>query len=84
MNTSRIRDTTKGENAVHALIAFSGTVVDPDAPPVTYRESMLNGSTDSHSPEKFEGITKFLLLPRNIKQDLISPWFTPCTGTILG
>jgi type I restriction enzyme R subunit len=41
-----VKGYNKGDSAIHALVAFSGTVVDPDAPNVTYRESILNGFTD--------------------------------------
>ena len=63
----------RGENAVHALVAFSGTVVDPDAPTVTYRESMLNGFTDSQLPEKFEGDYQVLVVAEKYQTGFDQP-----------
>ncbi len=43
----------KGEQSLRALVAFSGTVVDPDIPEVEYREGLLNGFSETMLPEKF-------------------------------
>ena len=43
----------RGEHALHALVAFSGTVVDPDIPAVEYREGLLNGFSETMLPERF-------------------------------
>ena len=43
----------KGQHALHALVAFSGTVVDPDLPEVEYREGLLNGFSETMLPERF-------------------------------
>jgi type I restriction enzyme R subunit len=42
-----------GPDALRALVAFSGTVVDPDAPSVEYREGLLNGFGEKQLPSKF-------------------------------
>jgi type I restriction enzyme R subunit len=45
----------RGEHALRALVAFSGTVTDPDNETVEYRESMMNGFSESQLPERFAG-----------------------------
>jgi type I restriction enzyme R subunit len=42
-----------GPDALKALVAFSGTLIDPDAPSVEYRETMMNGFAERLLPEKF-------------------------------
>lgn len=42
-----------GGDPVRALVAFSGTVFDPQAPNVEYREALLNGFGESQLPKKF-------------------------------
>ncbi len=37
------------------LVAFSGSVIDPDLPNMEYRESMLNGFGEAALPKKFAG-----------------------------
>ena len=44
-----------GADPVRALVAFSGTVIDPDAPTVEYREALLNGFGEAALPKKFAG-----------------------------
>lgn len=44
----------KGKQPLKSLVAFSGTVIDPDAPEVSYRESMLNGFGEKELPKRFE------------------------------
>jgi type I restriction enzyme R subunit len=44
-----------GEHPVRALVAFSGTVTDPDNATVEYREGMLNGFGEAELPERFAG-----------------------------
>ncbi len=43
-----------GTDPVRALVAFSGTVYDPAAPTVEYREAMLNGFGEGELPKKFD------------------------------
>ncbi|MCT1435938.1 type I restriction endonuclease subunit R [Brachybacterium paraconglomeratum] len=43
-----------GAHPLRALVAFSGTVTDPDAPEVTYTEAMLNGFPETQLPKQFE------------------------------
>ncbi|MDT7539368.1 MAG: type restriction enzyme subunit [Actinomycetota bacterium] len=46
--------TEKGYTDCHALVAFSGTVLDPDlGEEVTYTESFLNGFPESQTAERF-------------------------------
>ena len=42
-----------GTDPVRVLVAFSGTVFDPDLPNVEYREAMLNGFGEAALPERF-------------------------------
>jgi type I restriction enzyme R subunit len=43
----------KGEHALHTLVAFSGTVIDPDTD-ATYTEAFMNGFPESQLPERFD------------------------------
>lgn len=43
-----------GAHPLRALVAFSGTVTDPDAPELTYTEAMLNGFPETQLPKRFE------------------------------
>lgn len=43
----------QGDNPLRSLVAFSGTVIDPDSPNVTYRESLLNGFGEKELPKRF-------------------------------
>lgn len=53
----------KGYKDLKALVAFSGTVVDPDAPSVSYTESGMNsGIRESELPEKFESYEYHVLI----------------------
>ena len=42
-----------GPQPLRALVAFSGTVTDPDAPELAYTEAMLNGFSESQLPKRF-------------------------------
>lgn len=42
-----------GPGALRALVAFSGTVIDPDVPATEYREPLLNGFGEKELPKKF-------------------------------
>lgn len=42
-----------GPHPLRALVAFSGTVTDPDAPELTYSEPLLNGFPESQLPQQF-------------------------------
>lgn len=42
-----------GTDPVRALVAFSGTVIDPDVPNVEYREALLNGFGEGELPKRF-------------------------------
>lgn len=44
----------QGDNPLRSLVAFSGTVIDPDNPNVTYRESLLNGFGEKELPKRFD------------------------------
>jgi type I restriction enzyme R subunit len=43
----------KGGNPLRSLVAFSGSLSDPDAPAVTYTEAMLNGFGEAQLPKQF-------------------------------
>lgn len=43
----------KGTHGLRALVAFSGTVIDPDAPEVSYTEPLMNGFGESQLPARF-------------------------------
>ncbi|MDP9820826.1 type I restriction enzyme R subunit [Nocardioides massiliensis] len=43
----------KGYEDIRALVAFSGTVTDPDAPEIAYTEPMMNGFPESQLPKRF-------------------------------
>jgi type I restriction enzyme R subunit len=43
----------KGTNPLRALVAFSGSLTDPDAPAVTYTEAMMNGFGEAQLPKRF-------------------------------
>ncbi|RKT79216.1 type I restriction enzyme R subunit [Terracoccus luteus] len=45
----------RGDGALRALVAFSGTLTDPDNPTVVCRESAINGFSESQLPERFGG-----------------------------
>lgn len=44
-----------GAHPLRALVAFSGTVTDPDAPEMAYTEAMLNGFSETQLPQQFGG-----------------------------
>ena len=43
----------QGATPLRALVAFSGTVIDPTAPSVTYTEAMMNGFGERQLPKRF-------------------------------
>ena len=45
----------KGAHPLRALVAFSGSLSDPDAPAVTYTEAMMNGFGEAQLPKRFAG-----------------------------
>jgi type I restriction enzyme R subunit len=51
----------KGRTPMRALVAFSGTLTDPDLG-VEYRESLMNGFPESQLPERFAGAEYGLLV----------------------
>lgn len=42
-----------GAHPVRALVAFSGGVIDPEAPELTYTEALMNGFSESALPKEF-------------------------------
>jgi type I restriction enzyme R subunit len=44
-----------GPHRIAALVAFSGTVIDPATPNVSYTEALMNGFGESELPKKFAG-----------------------------
>jgi type I restriction enzyme R subunit len=45
----------QGSRPLRALVAFSGSLSDPDAPAVTYTEAMMNGFGEAQLPKRFAG-----------------------------
>lgn len=43
----------KGTHPLRALVAFSGSLSDPEAPSVTYTEAMMNGFGEGQLPKRF-------------------------------
>ena len=43
-----------GEYPLHTLVAFSGKVIDPAAPTVTYTEATMNGIKEAELPDRFD------------------------------
>jgi type I restriction enzyme R subunit len=43
----------KGASSIRALVAFSGTVIDPSSPEVAYTEALMNGFGESQLPKRF-------------------------------
>ncbi len=44
-----------GPVPLRSLVAFSGSLTDPDAPAVTYTEAMINGFGEAQLPKRFAG-----------------------------
>jgi type I restriction enzyme, R subunit len=44
-----------GRGRIAALVAFSGTVIDPSQPGVAYTESLMNGFSEGQLPKQFAG-----------------------------
>lgn len=63
----------KGESPVKALVAFSGTVVDPDAPTVEYTERRLNNFAEKELPEKFENEYQVLVVAEKYQTGFDQP-----------
>ena len=63
----------KGTNAVRVLVAFSGTVADPDLPNVDYRESVMNGFAESELPERFEDEYQVLVVAEKYQTGFDQP-----------
>lgn len=49
----KLKGYDSGANPLRALVAFSGTVTDPDAPELSYTEAMLNGFPETQLPKRF-------------------------------
>jgi len=43
----------KGSPRIRALVAFSGTVIDPASPEVSYSEPLMNGFSEAQLPKRF-------------------------------
>ncbi len=43
----------QGAHPLRTLVAFSGTLTDPDAPELAYTEQMLNGFSETQLPKRF-------------------------------
>ncbi|WP_298460247.1 type I restriction endonuclease subunit R [uncultured Cellulomonas sp.] len=51
-----------GHRPLRAIVAFSGTLPDPDAPEVTYSEPLMNGFGEAELPGRFGGEDYHLLV----------------------
>lgn len=63
----------KGNSPVKALVAFSGTVVDPDVPTVEYTESKMNGFPEKELPERFEDEYQVLVVAEKYQTGFDQP-----------
>lgn len=62
-----------GAHPLRALVAFSGTVTDPDAPEVTYTESLLNGFPESQLPKRFHDEYQVLVVAEKYQTGFDEP-----------
>ncbi len=69
----RTKGYDRGPNAVRALVAFSGTVIDPDVPNVEYRENLLNGFPESQLPERFQDEYQVLVVAEKYQTGFDQP-----------
>ena len=63
----------KGDSPVKALVAFSGTVVDPDVPTVEYTESKMNRFPEKELPERFEDEYQVLVVAEKYQTGFDQP-----------
>lgn len=63
----------KGASPVKALVAFSGTVVDPDVPEKDYTESKMNGFPEKELPEQFEDEYQVLVVAEKYQTGFDQP-----------
>lgn len=63
----------KGDSAVRALVAFSGTVVDPDVPTVEYTESKMNQFPEKELPERFDTEYQVLVVAEKFQTGFDQP-----------
>ncbi|WP_448629767.1 hypothetical protein [Cellulomonas soli] len=71
-----------GPRPLRALVAFSGSLSDPDAPELTYSEPMMNGFGEAELPGRFAGrTTTCWWWRRSTRPGSTSPCCTPCTWT---
>ncbi|MFT4087672.1 MAG: DEAD/DEAH box helicase family protein [Gordonia sp. (in: high G+C Gram-positive bacteria)] len=62
-----------GDNPVRALVAFSGTVIDPDAPEVSCTEAMMNGFPESQLPKEFRDNFQVLVVAEKYQTGFDEP-----------
>ena len=63
----------KGDSPVKALVAFSGTVVDPDVPTMEYTESKMNKFPEKELPERFEDEYQVLVVAEKYQTGFDQP-----------
>lgn len=63
----------RGSNPLRVLVAFSGTVTDPDLKNVEYKESLLNNFSESELPEKFEDEYQILVVAEKYQTGFDQP-----------
>jgi type I restriction enzyme R subunit len=63
----------KGDSPVKALVAFSGTVVDPDVPTMEYTESKMNQFPERELPERFEDEYQVLVVAEKYQTGFDQP-----------
>lgn len=62
-----------GAHPLRALVAFSGTVTDPDAPDSVYTEAMLNGFPETQLPTRFEEECQVLVVAEKYQTGFDQP-----------
>jgi type I restriction enzyme R subunit len=71
-----------GPVPLRVLVAFSGTVKDPDAPTVEYREAMPNGFGEKQLPERFASDDyRVLVVAEKYQSGFDQPLLPTCTST---
>ena len=63
----------KGDSPVKALVAFSGTVVDPDVPTMEYTEAKMNKFPEKELPERFEDEYQVLVVAEKYQTGFDQP-----------
>ncbi|MFZ2511906.1 MAG: DEAD/DEAH box helicase family protein [Gordonia sp. (in: high G+C Gram-positive bacteria)] len=62
-----------GAHPLRALVAFSGTVIDPEAPELSYTESLMNGFPESALPAEFRDNFQVLVVAEKYQTGFDEP-----------